>query len=182
MTTPSPRPSSHRNRQLALSLAALALGMILLAFASVPLYRVFCQITGFGGATQQVAQAPGAVSGSRLITIRFNADTDPALPWDFHPQQQELHVTPGEEALAFYEAYNRSNHPVSGMAVYNVTPHKAGPYFHKIACFCFEQQTLQPKQRVDMPVSFFVDPAILTAPDLQDVTTITLSYQFFPQN
>lgn len=153
--------------------------MLMLAYASVPLYRLFCQVTGYGGTTREALHAPGTTY-DRVIKVRFNADHDPALPWLFRPLQTEIPVRVGEEKMAFYESNNMENYDVTGRAVYNVTPHKAGPYFMKIACFCFEEQTLSARQRVDMPVSFFIDPSILDDPEMKDVHTITLSYTFFP--
>ena len=156
--------------------------MVGLAYASVPLYRLFCQVTGYGGTTQQAARAPGALSGpagERLITVRFNADTSSKLPWLFKPSQKEVSVKLGEQALAFFEATNRSKEGTSGSAVFNVTPLKAGKYFNKIACFCFDEQHLEPGQAVDMPVTFFIDPEMVKDPNLDDVDTITLSYTFF---
>ena len=160
--------------------AALAVAMLMLAYASVPLYRLFCAVTGFGGTTQEGLKAPGAV-GNDEITIRFNSDTDKNLPWKFAPGEREIKVKIGEQGLTHYVAENMSNQPVTGHAVYNVVPHAAGAHFVKIHCFCFENQTLKPKQRVDMPVSFYVDPAILTDADAKDIKTITLSYTFFEQ-
>jgi cytochrome c oxidase assembly protein subunit 11 len=162
----------------AASLGGIVLAMLGLTAASVPLYRLFCQVTGYGGTTQVAKEAPGAATG-RTIKVRFNADIGDGLPWGFQPVQREVEIPIGEQQLAFYRAENRSAQPVVGQAVYNVTPHKAGLYFDKIACFCFEEQTLQPGQSVDMPVSFFVDPAILDDPDTRGLTTITLSYTFF---
>jgi cytochrome c oxidase assembly protein subunit 11 len=171
----------NRNRFLALNLLALAAGMLLLAYASVPLYRLFCEMTGYGGTTRQAIGAPVAAS-ERTITVRFNADIDQSLPWEFRPLQKSMTVRLGEQVLAHYEARNLLNKPVSGHAVYNVVPFAAGPYFGKIECFCFTQQTLAPHARVDMPVSFYIDPAILDDPDLRNVKTITLSYTFFAIN
>jgi cytochrome c oxidase assembly protein subunit 11 len=152
--------------------------MVGLSFAAVPLYDLFCRVTGFGGTTQRSAAAPGAV-GDRPITIRFNATTHPNLPWRFTPEQPSVTLRLGEEGLAFYSATNRSETPVTGVSTYNVTPEKVGRYFHKIACFCFDEQTLTPGERVDMPVTFWVDPKIAEDPSTRDVTTITLSYSFF---
>ena len=160
---------------LATGLIALMLG---LTAAAVPLYRLFCQVTGYGGTTQ-VAEALPAAASRQIIKVRFNADVDPELPWTFRPAQREVEVHPGEQSLAYYRARNDSGRALVGQAVYNVTPFKAGRYFDKIACFCFEEQVLQPGEEVDMPVSFFVDPAILDDPNTRDVTTITLSYTFF---
>ena len=160
---------------LATGVIAMMLG---LTAAAVPLYRLFCQVTGFGGTTR-IAEAPPAAPLERTIKVRFNAEVDPALPWTFQPAQREVEVRIGEQSLAHYRASNRSDHAIVGQAVFNVTPFKAGPYFDKIACFCFEEQLLQPGEEVDMPVSFFVDPAILEDPNTGDVRTITLSYTFF---
>lgn len=167
-----------KNLSLALNLAALAVGMLMLAYASVPLYRLFCQVTGYGGTTQEAtAPAPGSIG--REITLRFNADTDPNLPWEFKPGQRSQRVRIGEQALAFYTASNKNNVPVKGHAVYNVVPHEAGQYFVKIECFCFREQTLAAKESVHMPVSYYIDPAIVDDPDLKGIETITLSYTFF---
>lgn len=150
----------------------------MLSFAAVPLYRIFCQVTGFGGTTQR-AEASVPVVIDREITVRFNADIDANLPWSFAPVQQTQTIRIGERVLAAYRAENQSDQPVTGMATYNVTPHEAGPYFHKIACFCFEQQTLQPGQVANMPVSYYIDPEIANDPNLDGVKQITLSYTFF---
>ncbi len=168
----------RRNAMTGLVLAGVVAGMVGLAFAAVPLYRLFCQVTGYGGTTQTGAAAPGAV-GERVITVRFNADVNSALPWGFAPVERELTVRVGEERLAFYRAVNRADEPVTGSAVFNVTPLKAGVYFNKVACFCFEEQRLEAGESIEMPVSFFVDPAIVEDPGLDDVKTITLSYTFF---
>jgi len=168
---------ARRNRRTALAAAAVAAGMVGLAYASVPLYSVFCRVTGYGGTTQVAAAAP-AVPGERKFTIRFNADTAPNLPWRFRPAQGAVEVRLGEETLAYFHAENKSDRPVRGVAVFNVTPSKAGLYFDKVACFCFNEQTLKPGEKVEMPVSFFVNPAIVKDRNLDDVSTITLSYTF----
>jgi cytochrome c oxidase assembly protein subunit 11 len=160
---------------LATGVIAMMLG---LTAAAVPLYRLFCQVTGYGGTTQRAEALPAAPL-ERTIKVRFNAEVDPELPWSFRPAQREVEIRLGEQSLAYYRAENRSDRAIVGQAVFNVTPFKAGPYFDKIACFCFEEQLLQPGQEVDMPVSFFVDPAIAADPNTRDVTTITLSYTFF---
>jgi cytochrome c oxidase assembly protein subunit 11 len=172
--------SSNRNLRTSLALAAVVLGMVALAFASVPLYRIFCEVTGFGGTPQRVeaSAAPAAVS-EREVTVRFNADVSSGLPWSFQPVQRAIKVKVGEQALAFYRATNHADRPVTGTATFNVTPDKAGAYFDKIECFCFAEQTLEPGQTVDMPVTFYVDPAMLQDRGLDDVDTITLSYTFF---
>lgn len=170
--------SPHKNT--AIILVSMVLAMCVLAYASVPLYRLFCQKTGYGGTTQQAIQSPGIVIGSRPLRVQFNADVDPKLPWTFRPLQHEITVKAGQVGLAFYEAVNNTDHPISGMAMYNVTPDKAGIYFFKVECFCFERQTLQPNERVLMPVQFFLDPDLLEDSNMDDVQVITLSYTFFP--
>lgn len=167
-----------RHRRTALALSTIIVGMLGLTAASVPLYRLFCQVTGYGGTTQRAEAAPDTVVG-RPIPVAFNADVAPGLPWSFRPVQRRIEARPGEEHLAFYEAVNHDRGPVVGTAVFNVTPFKAGVYFNKIQCFCFDEQTLEPGQRVDMAVSFFIDPAILDDPDARDVSEITLSYTFY---
>lgn len=169
----------NKNTKMALNLLAMATGMLMLAYASVPLYRLFCEITGYGGTTRQATVAPKTIS-DRTITIEFNADIDPNLNWEFKPGERSHKVKIGEQALTYYVAHNRENQAIKGHAVYNVLPFKAGVYFNKIECFCFTEQTLAAGQKVDMPVSFFIDPAMLNDPDMADVKTITLSYTFFP--
>ena len=170
--------TNRKNGRVALMLAGGVCAMIGLAFASVPLYRLFCQVTGFGGTTQVAAEAPATVS-DRVVTIRFNADVNPELPWSFQPVERAVDVKVGEQGLAFYRASNVGVEAVTGTATFNVTPLKAGIYFNKMQCFCFEEQKLEPGQSIDMPVSFFVDPAMMEDPNMDDVTTITLSYTFF---
>lgn len=169
------------NRTIAFNLVAIAVGMLMLAYASVPLYRLFCAATGFGGTTKR---AHGNFTGSpvtrtRTITVRFNADTDPKLPWKFAPLENTVTVALGENRLVAFRAENQTNTPTRGTATYNVTPFAAGKYFNKIQCFCFEEQHLAPGQSAMLPVSFFIDPAILDDPLVGDVTNITLSYTFF---
>src|SRR3954452_3858388 len=166
------------NRTIGIALAGIIVGMAGLAFASVPLYRVFCAVTGYGG-TPQIGKeaAPGATRG--LITVRFDANTNANLPWDFRPEQEEIRLPLGDQQLAYYTARNRADAPVTGVALYNVTPDKVGKYFHKTACFCFNQQTLAAGQKADFSVSFWVDPEIARDPNTADVRTITLSYTFF---
>ncbi len=173
------RPTRRaRNLTVVFLSVGVIFGMFGLVAASVPLYRLFCQVTGYGGTTQR-AEAASEVVSDETITVRFNADVNSRLPWRFQPEQRAMTLAIGESGLAFYQATNLSARVITGTATFNVTPFKAGPYFNKIACFCFTEQTLQPGQTVDMPVSFFVDPAILEDPDLADVHTITLSYTFF---
>jgi cytochrome c oxidase assembly protein subunit 11 len=163
---------------LGLSLLGVVIGMVGLSFGAVPLYRVFCAVTGYGG-TPQIGPALSRTVSANRITVRFDADVNPGLPWRFTPEQRQITLRLGEQKVAFYRARNTSDRPVTGIAVYNVTPDKAGVYFHKTACFCFNEQTLAPNQEMQLPVSFWVDPAIATDPGTADVTTITLSYTFF---
>jgi cytochrome c oxidase assembly protein subunit 11 len=166
------------NALLALGLGGVVAGMVGMSFAAVPLYRMFCAATGYGG-TPQIGPAVSASVSEQTVTVRFNADTNPGLPWAFRPEQKQVTLKLGEEQVAFYQARNEAAVPVTGIAIYNVTPEKAAIYFHKTACFCFNQQTLAPGQQMQFPVSFWVDPAIATDPSTRDVTTITLSYTFF---
>jgi cytochrome c oxidase assembly protein subunit 11 len=170
---------SIKNRKVALLSAIVVVSMVGLAYASVPLYRLFCQVTGFGGTTQRAEAAP-KTTADRRMTILFDANRAASLPWTFEPAQRSLEVKVGEENFAYYRAANKSSHAVTGSAVFNVTPDSAGAYFSKIECFCFTEQTLQAGESVEMPVSFFVDPAIAEDRDLDKVTTITLSYTFYP--
>ena len=159
---------------------AVAGGMLGLSFASVPLYRLFCQVTGYGGTPNVEAEAaPGAVA-ERVITVRFDSNVNSALPWRFKPTQRAVDLRVGEEGLAFYRAENISDKPVTGTASFNVTPFKAAQYFSKIECFCFTEQTLAPGEFVDMPVTFYVDPDIMADENVADVKAITLSYTFYP--
>jgi len=172
------KAGSRRRAATALILGGVVCGMVGLAFGAVPLYKLFCQVTGFGGTTQVAEKAPAEI-GERLVTVRFNADIARDLPWYFKPEQREITVRVGEMAMAFYNAVNQSDRVLIGSSTFNVTPVKAGAYFNKIECFCFEEQTLAPGERADFPVSFFVDPDIVEDRRLDDVTTITLSYTFF---
>lgn len=168
---------ARRNRRVALGAGVVVAGMLGLSFAAVPLYTLFCAVTGYGGTPQIGGVAPGA--GEKTITVRFNANTNPGLPWQFRPAQGAMEMKVGEEAIAFYSARNMADGPSTGMATYNVTPEVAGPYFHKVHCFCFDEQTLQAGQQVEMPLSFWVDPKIAEDPNTRDIRTITLSYTFF---
>lgn len=164
-------------RTLAMLVGVVAL-MTGLAYASVPLYRLFCQVTGYGGTPARADAAPLTVS-DRVIRVSFTADVAQGLGWRFQAEQRAVELKVGENKLAFYSAENLEKVPVTGQATFNVSPDVFGPYFTKIACFCFEEQTLQPGQRVDMPVSFFIDPAILDVPELKHLNDVTLSYTFF---
>lgn len=183
-TTSRPHPPTDRSRQranLTVGAAVFAFGafMVGMAYAAVPLYDLFCRVTGYGGTTQVSDGAPGQVS-DRQIRIRFNADTAPGLPWDFKPRTRSVMVNVGQEGLIFYTAHNPTDSPSQGTALYNVTPQKVGGYFAKVQCFCFEEQILAGGESMEMPVQFYVDPAILQDPEMDDVRTITLSYTFFP--
>ena len=166
------------NRRTAIAAASGAVLMICAAYAAVPLYDLFCRVTGFGGTPQVAEAAPGA-TGNRTITVRFDASLNRAMPWKFEAPEQAVTLPVGESGLAFYRAENLAAHDVVGTATYDVAPDKAGYYFSKIDCFCFTEQVLQPGEAVDMPVSFFIDPEILEDPEMDDVKTITLSYTFF---
>jgi cytochrome c oxidase assembly protein subunit 11 len=175
--TNSRRPS--RNHLVAALCAALAAGMAALSFVSVPLYRLFCQVTGYEGTTRRASVGPDTVL-DRSLTVSFDANVGQELNWRFEPMQRDQRLKIGEQGLAFYRATNLSDKPQVGMAVFNVTPHKAGSYFNKIECFCFTAQRLAAGQSVDMPVAYFIDPAINDDADLRRLTTITLSYTFYP--
>ena len=174
------RPTARlsRNGRTALIAASAALGMLGLAYASVPLYQLFCQVTGWGGTTQR-AETGASLVLDRKVTVRFDASVAPDLPWTFKPEQVSQELKVGETQLAYYEATNTTNHPVKGRATFNVTPAKAGIYFKKIHCFCFEEQVLQPGETVSMPVTYFIDPKIADDDNLDDVETVTLAYTFF---
>ncbi len=166
-----------RHHWVALPLAVVAVAMLGLAYASVPLYRLFCQATGYGGTTQRAEVAPKAAS-HHVMTIRFDSNIDPDLPWSFTPAVATMQVRIGESSLAFYRAHNQASQTVAGTASFNVTPEIAGQYFSKLECFCFTEQVLAAGESVEMPVSFFVDPAILQDPDSRGISEITLSYTF----
>ncbi len=168
----------RRNTRTVLSLVVVLGAMGALVVNSVSLYELFCQVTGFGGATRRADAAP-ARAADRVITIRFEGNVNPRLAWRFYPLAREIKVRVGERSLAHYVAKNVGGRALTGVASFNVTPAKAGPYFNKIACFCFNEQRLASGQVAQMPVSFFVDPAILKDRNLDDVDVITLSYTFF---
>ncbi len=171
--------TTSKNTRTAFVLSAVAVVMVGLSFASVPLYRIFCQVTGYGGTTQVAETLPGAAASDRIMEVRFNADVDPSLPWTFQPVQRSVFVRVGEPGLAIYRARNLSDRPVVGSATFNVTPLKTGEYFTKVQCFCFDEQRLEPGQEVDMAVSFYIDPEILEDRNVDEVKAITLSYTFF---
>ena len=169
-----------RNRRVGLIALFGALAMLGLGYASVPLYRIFCQVTGFGGTTQRAdAERAAAVTvAGRPISVRFDGNVERGMPWHFGPEQVTQRMKIGERKLAFFKAKNLSDQPITGVASFNVEPEQAGRYFNKIHCFCFDKQTLQPGQEVDMPVQYYVDPAILNDPDARGIEQITLSYTF----
>lgn len=174
-------PAAARNRKVGLMAAGFAALMLGLGFASVPLYRLFCQVTGFAGTTQRVdeAQAAEVRATADTISIRFDANVDRGLPWQFKPEQITQTVSLGGRRMAIYTSRNVSGQPITGRATFNVEPAAAGKYFNKVQCFCFTEQTLQPGQEVRMPVVFFVDPKIKDDPDARDIAQITLSYTFY---
>ena len=159
-------------------LGVLAMGG--LGFASVPLYRLFCEVTGFGGTTMRADGTGVRAVAGKTIEVRFDANHVPTLPWSFTPEKPDQIVTLGEKNMAFFTATNHARYPVTGRATYNVTPTQAGGYFAKVQCFCFTEQTLQPGQSVRMPVIFYVDPSVATDPDTKNIQAITLSYTFYP--
>jgi cytochrome c oxidase assembly protein subunit 11 len=181
MGTVANRNLADRNRRIGLFALITALAMLGLGYASVPLYRMFCQATGFGGTTQKAlgAEAPGAVVG-KILNVRFDANVAPALPWTFAPERHIERVAVGAREMAFFNAKNESDQTITGTASFNVTPEQAGKYFTKIQCFCFTQQTLKPGESVRMPVVYYVDPRLIDDPDARDISEITLSYTFFP--
>ncbi|MGH6663083.1 MAG: cytochrome c oxidase assembly protein [Rhodospirillales bacterium] len=172
-----PWPRRRRNVAVVAALVGVFATMGTLVYFAVPLYQLFCQVTGFGGTTQVAAKAPGAVAG-RAMTVRFDTNVARDMPWRFLPPAP-AEVRLGEEMLVAFTAQNIGNEPMLGTATFNVTPFKAARYFNKIECFCFTEQLLMPGERKEFPVTFFVDPAIADDPNARDVTTITLSYTFF---
>ncbi len=172
-------------RRTAIMAAIAAVAMLGLGFAAVPLYRMFCQVTGFGGTPQRATEADYAAANriqtqGRTLSIRFDSNVSGGIPWEFYPERKNLSVGVGGKTMAIFIAKNLSDKPVTGRAVFNVTPEQAGRYFTKIQCFCFTEQTLQPGQQVRMPVLFYVDKKFMNDPDDKDVQKITLSYTFYP--
>jgi len=169
---------AKRSNRLGIVLAFVAVGMVGLSFASVPLYNLFCRVTGYGGTTQQ-ADVGSDVILDRVITIDFDANKGKNMPWEFKPVKRKIKLNIGQTAIAYYEAYNPTDKIITGTAAFNVSPQKVGIYFNKIDCFCFTEQTLKPGERVEMPVTFFVDPEIDSNVNTREVETITLSYTFY---
>lgn len=168
---------ARRNQRTGLMVLGLVVLMVGMVAVSVPLYRLFCQVTGLGG--QAVASPDSTETRDRFVQVNFNADTDSGLPWTFKPEQRTVKIQVGVEGLTAYYARNLSNRETTGTAVFNVTPEKAGKYFHKIQCFCFGEQMLKPGESANMPVVFYIDAAFADNPDMADVTTLTLSYTFY---
>lgn len=178
---PSPFDRDRRNRRTLVATALIGVAMLALGFASVPLYRIFCEQTGFGGTTQRAtASTDVRAATGHTMSIRFDSNVQPGMPWSFRPEHATDTVTVGAKDMAIFVAKNLSDKPVTGTAAFNVTPTQAGAYFTKIQCFCFTEQTLQPGEEVRMPVLFYVDPKILADPDNKDTQEITLSYTFYP--
>jgi cytochrome c oxidase assembly protein subunit 11 len=173
------RPTERQHKTVALWCAALVAAMVGAAYASVPLYRLFCQATGFDG-TPRIASTPSTQVLDQAVTVRFDANVAPGLAWRFEPDETTKRVRIGETTLAFYRATNTSDRPVYGTATFNVQPERAAVYFNKLECFCFKEQLLQPGESVEMPVSFFIDPQIVGDKDARSVSQITLSYTFYP--
>jgi len=181
LTTTTPDDMQQRqHKTVALLLVGLVIGMVGMAYAAVPLYEIFCRVTGYGGTTNTADAAP-ATAIDRQMTIRFDSNINSGLSWEFKPVEVSQEIKVGEAGLAFYQARNLTNETLVGTATYNVTPQAAGYYFNKIDCFCFTEQVLRPGEVVDMPVTFFVDPEIEDDKNLDHVTTITLSYTFYPK-
>ena len=168
----------NRKTRTGLLAGFLAVSLVGVSFAAVPLYEMFCEVTGFGGTPVRAAAAPGAVAGN--VGVRFDANISPQLPWRFEPVERTIRIQPGARTQVAYRATNLTGRPTTGQAMFNVTPLKAGQYFSKIECFCFTEQTLKAGESVEMPVIFFIDPKIRTDPDTRDIDEITLSYTFYP--
>jgi cytochrome c oxidase assembly protein subunit 11 len=179
MRSAAPTGKKRRLAATAVPLVAIVLTMIGLSFASVPLYRLICQVTGIGGTPRTENVVNSGRLSERVVSVRFDANVNPAVPWRFEPAQREVKVRLGQDTLVYYVARNLADVPVTGTATFNVVPAKAAVYFNKVQCFCFTEQTLAPGQQVDMPVAFFIDPALDDDPDARDVTQFTLSYTFF---
>jgi cytochrome c oxidase assembly protein subunit 11 len=178
MTTPDFEAMARRNQRTGLIVMAVVTAMIFLSFASVPLYRLFCQATGLGGRAVAATSAP-TETRDRMLQINFYADTDAGLPWEFKPEAHSVKIQVGQQGLTAYTAKNEGPEAITGTAVFSVTPEKAGKYFHKTQCFCFGEQTLKAGEAVNMPVVFYVDPGFADDPDMDGITTITLSYTFY---
>ena len=174
----SPDELKRKNLKVLVTVLAAVFIMVGVSFASVPLYNLFCRVTGFGGTTQVAQDLPDHVL-DRTVTVKLNSDTASNLPWQFEPDMREIDLQIGQKGFVSFHAENKTDVPITGTALYNVVPTKVGKYFHKVQCFCFGEQLLEPRQRVAMPVMFYVSPDIADDPNMDDVKTITLSYTFF---
>jgi cytochrome c oxidase assembly protein subunit 11 len=180
MTAQPATPLRRRDKIVAVSCGLFVAVMVGAAYAAVPLYNWFCRVTGFNGTTQVATSAPGTVLDHK-ITVRFDANTGPGLPWRFEPEQKAIEVRIGEVVTVNYLVINETARPITASATYNVVPLNMGAYFQKINCFCFTEQTLKPGEKREMPVVFYIDPAIVKDADGAELNTITLSYTFYPQ-
>lgn len=182
MQSPSAPPTSteNKNRKMGLFLALGVMAMVGFSFAAVPLYGLLCKATGIGGGTQTAKAAPAIAPLDRVVTIRFNADVAPGLPWEFKPMTTQMQVKIGEIQNVLFHTHNLSKQEITGVAVHNVQPERAGLYFNKTQCFCFDEHVMAPGEQADLPVQFFIDPALAKDHEMKDVNTITLSYTFYP--
>jgi cytochrome c oxidase assembly protein subunit 11 len=178
MREPNPQDQARRNRLVAAGVLAAAVAMAAAAYAAVPLYYAFCRATGFAGTTQVASAAP-ALKGQRLMTVRFDANVAPGLPWSFEPETASVELRTGATATVYFKVRNRSQNETAATAVYNVAPEVSGAYFDKISCFCFSEQRLGPGESAELPVVFFLDPKLERDPTLDGVQEITLSYTLF---
>lgn len=181
MTQAQTHNLSGKNRRIAMLAGFMGLAMLGMGYAAVPLYEIFCRVTGYGGTTQRVGEAQAATiqATNRVMSVRFDSNVNSALPWSFKPENPVDRVSVGARDMAIYIAKNNSNRPVVGTATFNVTPVQAGKYFNKVQCFCFTEQLLKPGQTMRMPVLYYVDPAIMDDPETRDIEEITLSYTFY---
>ncbi|WP_104664782.1 cytochrome c oxidase assembly protein [Ensifer adhaerens] len=178
--SPETASKQRSNRVVVGTCLAFVGGMVGMAYAAVPLYDMFCRVTGYNGTTQRVEQASDVILDEK-VKVTFDANTSGGLPWEFKPVQRDIDVRIGETVQVMYKAKNLSSKPTTGQATFNVTPMQAGAYFNKVQCFCFTETTLQPGEEMEMPVVFFVDPDIVKAVETKDIKTLTLSYTFYPR-
>jgi len=175
--------ANSKNMDIVMYVMATTIFMLGMSYAAVPLYQAFCQATGYGGtvqvSTEEKFKSMRPVAGAKPVTVRFEATTSDNMPWEFRPQQRSVRVVPGETALAFYTAYNPTDRPITGVSTYNVTPMRVGVHFNKIQCFCFEEQRLRPREEIDMPLFFYLDPDFCDDSSMEGVREVTLSYTFF---
>ncbi|OOG76640.1 Cytochrome c oxidase assembly protein CtaG [Ensifer sp. M14] len=179
-TSQNPEQKQRSNGVIVGTCVAFVVGMTGMAYAAVPLYDMFCRVTGYNGTTQRVEQASDVILDEK-VKVTFDANTSGGLPWEFKPVQRDIDVRIGETVQVMYRAKNLSSKPTTGQATFNVTPMQAGAYFNKVQCFCFTETTLQPGEEMEMPVVFFVDPDMVNAVETKDIKTLTLSYTFYPR-